>query len=137
MNLGENVGTVLSVEDGESVKFDVDFELRDSVAWFASCMETVLQENDHKPGWDEESFGPLFDTLVKKVVELNDHVPTVSGTQDLSLQQIAAIVENSVHIANYAMMIADKAHQRVVINDAGTRTGRIQSIQPNESGGSQ
>lgn len=135
MNIGEN--GVFGVEDGEQVTFDVEFQLRESLGWFASCMETVLQENDHKPGWDEEPFGLLFDNIVIKVNELNDHIPTLLGSQDLSLQQIAAIVENSVHIANYALLIADKAHQRVVINDAGARTKRVQSLKPNESGGSQ
>ena len=76
--------------------------LRDSVQWFATCMEVRLRENDDKGGWsdvpDEHLLEMITSRLWKAQTALSDgdHITVVNELADL---------------ANFAMMLAENVHQ--------------------------
>ncbi|MGG4288345.1 hypothetical protein ABEW81_11165 [Priestia megaterium] len=74
--------------------------MRRQVKWFADQMEEKLRENDHKGGWEDCDYGYLIPRLGEEVNELVQAI--VSG-------QTVSIVKEAADVANFAMMIADKA----------------------------
>lgn len=75
--------------------------MRSIVREFAHIMEEVLQENDHKGGWDKMSIMQLTNRLDEEVLEL--FVELSKDTID------AAKVRNeAADVANFAMFIYDK-----------------------------
>ncbi|UOF80423.1 triphosphate pyrophosphohydrolase mazG-like domain protein [Caudoviricetes sp.] len=78
--------------------------LRPVVSWFAEEMEKRLTKNDHKPGWDSDSFEALFKRLNDEALELE--MAYYGGSPDDEFIQEAA------DIANFAMMIADNASKK-------------------------
>ena len=81
--------------------------LRPSVRWFAEQMELKLRENDHKGGWEHESWPNLVGLLHREVRELEYRLFPLS---DNDLEQV---ILEAADIANFSMMIADKAKKRV------------------------
>jgi hypothetical protein len=73
--------------------------VREPVLWFAGMMESKLQENDHKGGWDNCTFQYLFQKLDEEVKEL-----TTCISEEKAIQEAAGV-------ANIAMMIADRARK--------------------------
>ena len=73
--------------------------VREPVLWFAGMMESKLQENDHKGGWDNCTFQYLFQKLDEEVKEL-----TTCISEEKAIQEAA-------DVANIAMMIADRARK--------------------------
>lgn len=84
---------------------------RESVQWFAEQMEIKLRENDHKGGWDNCGIFWLLNQLVKEVKELSDAMN--SGHNSESGLDLKNIIREASDVANFAMMIADKAKQRL------------------------
>lgn len=73
--------------------------VREPVLWFAGKMESKLQENDHKGGWENCTFQYLFQKLDEEVKEL-----TTCISEEKAIQEAA-------DVANIAMMIADRARK--------------------------
>lgn len=74
--------------------------MRAAVAQFASAMEKVLQENDHKGGWGMENILTLFEKLGREYLELQ--------TAMLAAEEPEEIMDECVDLANFAMMMYDK-----------------------------
>ncbi|MGG4449621.1 hypothetical protein [Brevibacillus porteri] len=79
-----------------------DIHPREQVRWFAGQMEAKLQENDHKGGWEKCQFPFLYRRLIEEVQELR----VAYEDQSKSLEEM---IRESADVANFAMMIADKA----------------------------
>ena len=77
---------------------------RESVQWFAEQMEAKLGENDNKGGWDECQIDWLIHRLYQEAEELWREV----RSNDKNYQNI---ISESADVANFAMMIADKARK--------------------------
>lgn len=73
-------------------------KLRESVEWFASEMEEVLRDNDHKSGWKDCTEHYLFQLLLTEVAELYDALNTAPPEE---------VIEEAADVANVAHMIAD------------------------------
>lgn len=76
-----------------------DIFLRDEIAIFAVQMEMKLRENDHKPGWKDNSPSILMFRLTDELNELHDAIYH-GGPPSL-------IRAEAVDVANFAMMISD------------------------------
>lgn len=77
--------------------------MRDQVKWFAEQMEAKLQENDHKGGWENCSVEYLLNRLNEEAQELFYATETPNSME--------TIIREAADVANFAMMIADKARQ--------------------------
>jgi uncharacterized coiled-coil protein SlyX len=75
-----------------------NIKLRPEVRKFAELMELKLRDNDHKRGWDCESYSYLFARLREEVEELTTAFG--GGTDD-------EVAEEAADVANYCLMIAD------------------------------
>lgn len=73
-------------------------EPRAVVYAFAHLMERVLQQNDHKGGWEDDTPGWLYIRLCDEVLELGTAIE--NGTFE-------DIWKEAADIANFAMMIVD------------------------------
>jgi hypothetical protein len=76
--------------------------LRESVLRFAVDMEEKLLANDHKGGLDRMSMAVLFDLMVQEELEL---MAAIEGGFAPN------IIGECVDVANFAMMIAEKARE--------------------------
>lgn len=72
--------------------------VRDSVQWFAQIMESKLQENDDKGGWDGCDLQYLSMRLTQERKELASAIK--SGDKE-------KIIKECADVANFCMMIAD------------------------------
>ena len=82
--------------------------MRESVKWFASEMERILRENNHRSTWEEMSASELFSELNDEVVELEDQ---------FFWGEPEDVIGKCVDIANCAMTIADNMRRRHGIDD--------------------
>ncbi|WP_016741565.1 MULTISPECIES: hypothetical protein [Bacillales] len=85
--------------------------MREQVQWFAGRMESKLKENDHKGGWDGCGIFWLRNRLVEEVNELSDAMD--AGHNSESGLDLNNIICEAADVANFAMMIADKARKRL------------------------
>ena len=86
--------------------------VRPAVAEFAHAMEKILQNNDHKGGWDKEGIGYLTEHLEGEMNEFNDYITEYVGWgKDLKeytdFEKQTAMSE-LIDIANFTMMLWDK-----------------------------
>lgn len=94
---------------------DAGLELRPVVLAFAQLMEAKLRDNDHKPGWRNDSWKALLERLREETVELEGALlhATFYDTSDRGARMNPAdLLRNGAareapDIANFAMMIAD------------------------------
>jgi len=91
----------LETEHGKPTKGEA--RMRAEVERFADVMEERLKENDHKGGWLTCSSEYLLRRLREEVDELETAL-TEDSNDDL--------IAEAADIANFAMMIADKAIQQ-------------------------
>ena len=84
---------------------------RTEVRWFAEQMEAKLKENDHKGGWDSCGIFWLRNRLVEEVKELTRVME--AGHNSESGLDLENIIREAADVANFAMMIADKAKKRL------------------------
>lgn len=83
---------------------------RPAVAWFAEAMEQKLQANDHKPDWSGSDTQHLVHRLLEEVLELHQAcVVTEVQAPEMKQMCVSEIVREAADVANFAMMIADKA----------------------------
>lgn len=78
--------------------------MRTELEQFALRMEHKLQENDNKPHWSGLTMNLLMHELTKKHARLLDAVCDNNHGQ---------IIRHSADLANYAMMLADNAHNKM------------------------
>ena len=89
--------------------------MRKSVQKFAELMEKVLQENDHKGGWENCDFDYLFIRLTEEKRELRNLFHKRKFHYDLELKSEKLkekAIKEAVDVANFCMMIADVINQR-------------------------
>lgn len=82
---------------------------------FARVMEAKLEANRHKgdrPGWMKEGLGALLERLEEEVDELRDVLALLpaNGFQLASPELKEEILGEAADVANFAMMVADRAH---------------------------
>ncbi len=108
---GLSFGTGAAKELSRVVKRLVAFqlvEIRPTLAEFATVVETQLEKNDHKGGWENTAIVWLVDKLFEEVREVDRAVNTTDD-QESHEDRIARIVAESGDVAAVAMMIADSA----------------------------
>lgn len=72
--------------------------IRIEVSHFAEAMESKLKQNDNKAGWQDCDMEYLLNRLTEECAELDKAVDEDHG-----------ILEEAINVANFAMMIADRA----------------------------
>lgn len=85
-------------------------ELRPPLRWFAEQMEVTLRTNDHKGGWDSESFSYLYSRLYEEWHEIWRAYNRPNGKRDWE-----EIIKECADVANMAMMIADNARGQAAL----------------------
>ncbi len=93
--------------------------IRPEVLWFAQQMERKLRENEGKGGWAACRAQWLWERMMQESRELK-------GLLDMKSEQYAQrghlheciddVIAEAADVANFAMMIADVAHQNGVLN---------------------
>lgn len=91
-------------------------EVREPVRWFAEQMERKLKANDHKIHWTGIRTMPLFDMLMAETKELHSAFGIGGELTDPS-RDMERIIDEAADVANYAMMIADKARAVLAADD--------------------
>jgi hypothetical protein len=86
-------------------------KLRDPVRWFADEMEKKLKENDWKKPWPTLPNKQLLNQMDKQGPKLVSAVITGDPEE---------IIRRAVNLANYAMMIADKARAALAATEPAT-----------------
>jgi len=95
-------------------------KLRPELGWFADQQEEILSQHDgEKIPWQKIPLGHLLNPLKLKECELQETafvhgalqgLPKTNEMKFRALDIIATrLIEECCHVANYAMMIADKA----------------------------
>ncbi len=87
------ISPVMRLYSEENVK-----PIRVEVSHFVEAMESKLKQNDDRDGWQDCSMEYLLGRLAGECVELNKAVDSGEG-----------ILEEAIDVANFAMMIADRA----------------------------
>lgn len=92
-------------------------DLRPEVVAMAIAMERKLRDNDHKPGWKQDSAGALFERLKEEVGELGEVIAPMAeavyrgwpdyGRGGGTANWAAVTLGEAADVANFAMMIAD------------------------------
>ncbi len=77
--------------------------MRKAVKVFADRMEAVLKQNDHKGGWNKESYDYLLGKLWEEVYEVI-RCFNAKGQPEYHKERIK---DECADVANIAMMIAD------------------------------
>jgi hypothetical protein len=89
--------------------------MRQSVKKFAELMEQVLQENDHKGGWEDCDFNYFFTIIEEETIELRSLFYNPENAYDIELKSDNLknkAIKEAVDVANFCMMIADVISQR-------------------------
>jgi hypothetical protein len=89
---------------------------RKEVAVFAQMMERKLKAKDHKGGWSNRAIQDLLSRLRGEIEELQSCVDENS---------IIGILDETVDVANFAMMIADKVRGERDANNLMDRSKRV------------
>jgi hypothetical protein len=79
-------------------------EPREPVKWFAEEMEKTLRANDGKGGWSRTSIYYLLNRARQELSELEQAVSKGAP--------VSEIIRESSDVANFMMMIADRARNR-------------------------
>lgn len=94
--------------------------VRKSVTWFADRMEKKLRANDHKGHWSGCTRVYLFRRLRTEVRELSAASSNFRRlirkklmTDDELRDSAQALISEAADVANFAMMIADQARERI------------------------
>lgn len=93
----------MSTDDLRKASWDA---LRPSVRRFAYHMESVLRQNDHKGGWENEPLPDLWYKLEEETKELAHRIMVTDHGAGIGASG-SEIRHEAVDVANYAMMIFD------------------------------
>ena len=80
----------------------------EEVKWFSEQMLAKLERDAHKGGWEDETYFGLLSGVTREVFELTEEL-TTSLFEEYDYE---AIIKECADVANFAMMIADKARLR-------------------------
>ncbi|MFA1509881.1 hypothetical protein ACDN41_11695 [Priestia aryabhattai] len=83
--------------------------MREQVKWFAEQMESKLQENDFKGGWDLCGRFWLLERIIEEVEELKKEMMYQHNGGE---RDDEATIRECCDVANFAMMLADKTKKR-------------------------
>jgi len=97
---------------------DVNFEkggffmrpIRPELAAFAMEMEDVLQENDHKTGWDEMSIHQLFSRIKNEFEELQREYILYTKPID-GVDRKDRLRKEAIDVANFCMFLSYWTHK--------------------------
>jgi len=82
--------------------------VRPEVRVFARLMEERLKANDHKGGWKKCTFSYLVARLLQ---EVNDElIPALLERDQVLPSTSIKVAKEAADVANFAMMIADRAY---------------------------
>jgi hypothetical protein len=82
---------------------------------FAFVMERKLKENDHKGGWEDSDTDWLIKRIADERNELKRAYDKYLNSDELHPNidaLIQRIIDEAADVANFAMMVADKAANR-------------------------
>ncbi|MFD3261884.1 hypothetical protein ACE3MQ_25110 [Paenibacillus lentus] len=91
-------------------------EQRPEVRWFADRMEAKLKENDYKRGWDHDRYSFFLKKIESRLHDLSSAVANVmcwNERDDLTSREVDRLIDSAANLANYAMMIANKARKEL------------------------
>lgn len=77
--------------------------VRSEVMQFAELMELALRDNDHKPGWRDDTARDLLRRASEELEELRDAI----GRRGVAPSTPSQIAREAADVANFCMMIAD------------------------------
>ncbi len=93
---------------------------RECVDIFSKCMEFVLEKNYYKEHWNEFAISHLhyllnleLDELILEEHMLEKHM-SENSSNIIKLTDLANICNETIAVANFAMMIWDKAQKQIV-----------------------
>jgi NTP pyrophosphatase (non-canonical NTP hydrolase) len=78
-----------------------------AVDLFSGDMKRKLRANVHKKHWDEVSFQYLLMRLKEEIKELEEVIDSDY------LDTFARVIDEAADVANFAMMIADRARREI------------------------
>ena len=91
--------------------------LRPVLAKFSQLMELRLKENDYKGGWDKDTLEYLLSGLEGELKELSNNIRGYIYCPKANVYEYCPpdteednIISEAADVANFAMMIADRAH---------------------------
>jgi len=102
MNIEKTISSAMGICDATRPNKSKIRALREEVLWFATEMEVVLQENNHKGGWVNCHVLDLLSKLQEEISEL------ITAIREGESEDV---IKECVDIANYAMMIADNSRE--------------------------
>lgn len=85
---------------------------REALAWFAGEMERQLRENDHKPGWSDDSLRHLAERMRTELREV-ENIVDGRAVRGYATEQLLTIIAECADVANFAMMVADNAKREI------------------------
>lgn len=85
-------------------------ERTEAAIWFVQEMLTQLSDNEHKSSWRKDSYKTLRSRLLHELEEMEDELFYDHNKYRLDLR---ALISECADVANFAMMIADKARQEL------------------------
>ena len=101
--------------DAERLRAERD-AVRKPVRWFAEQMERKLKANDYKEHWSECEDEWLIERLGDECAELHRAYRSNRLPSNRAKQQ-QCIIDEAADVANFAMMIADKARAALAEKD--------------------
>lgn len=84
--------------------------MRKEVEWFVEQMEKKLKENEHKGGWEKETYEMLIALLECEVDELKW---AINHHSNLGASPVH-IINECADVANFVMMIADNTKRDIM-----------------------
>ena len=84
--------------------------IRPELAAFAMEMEDVLQENDHKTGWDEMSIHQLFSRIKNEFEELQREYILYTRPID-GVDRKDRLRKEAIDVANFCMFLSYWTHK--------------------------
>lgn len=98
-----------------------EINLRESVDWFAQCMENVLRNHDGDKGdegWKRIHHDRLFAMLSAELKELRWQLKGFTPAKDSQRRGAdhdwaSSVIDECADVANFAMMIADNMRRHI------------------------
>ena len=84
---------------------------RKYVLEFAEDMERELDNNDHKSGWGQMSYGELCARAGQELAELRRAVKRLDT--EYHIDALVNLISEAADVGNFAMMIADNARAEI------------------------
>lgn len=94
---------------------------RESVRQFSRAMENILQQNDHKDGWEHMTYPELYDRLTEELQEVKGVLDAVEKDvyadkpipQDV-IDGYEEVQREVVDVANFCMFVYDNAERDMI-----------------------